>query len=202
MSAELVITPQAITYRTDADTLFYKADMQTRLCMHTTCKTELDRASPGLADPCCTIHLTLNPLCRHGAWIIPLSGTHVVLLSGSAVYRQDRIKMQDGQVLESACSSRSSSMDWKCLQRNIGQHTAKLLQLGLMQWLFILPSRVKGPRAPTWVNLSRFLGSRLRCTSAMSFSRHWDRCACRSGGCAPTILFCSEVYICNTDGGS
>ena len=46
------------------------------------------------------------------------------------------------------------------------------------------------------MNLSRFLGSRLRCTSAMSLSRHWDRCACRSGGCAPTILFCSEVYIC------
>lgn len=32
------------------------------------------------------------------------------------------------------------------------------------------------------VNLSRFLLSRLRCTSAMSLSRHADRCAWRSAG--------------------
>ncbi len=28
----------------------------------------------------------------------------------------------------------------------------------------------------TWVNLSRFLGSRLRCTSAISFPRHVVKC--------------------------
>lgn len=55
-------------------------------------------------------------------------------------------------------------------------------------------------RARTWVNLSRFLGSRLRCTSAISLSRHSDRCACRSGGCAATILFLSAVYICGSGG--
>ena len=47
----------------------------------------------------------------------------------------------------------------------------------------------------TWVNLSRFLESRLRCTSAMSLSRHTDRWACRSRGCAATILSRSAVYI-------
>ncbi len=48
----------------------------------------------------------------------------------------------------------------------------------------------------TWVNLSRFLDSRLRCTSAMSLSRQADRWACRSRGCAATILSRSAVYIC------
>ena len=47
----------------------------------------------------------------------------------------------------------------------------------------------------TWVNLSRFLDSRLRCTSAMSLSRQTDRWACRSRGCAATIRSRSAVYI-------
>ena len=47
----------------------------------------------------------------------------------------------------------------------------------------------------TWVNLSRFLESRLRCTSAISLSRQADRWACWSRGCAATILSRNAVYI-------
>lgn len=51
----------------------------------------------------------------------------------------------------------------------------------------------QGPCPPTCVNLSLFLGSRLRCTSDMSLSRQVARCAWRSAGCVATIWACEEA---------